>query len=1359
MNAVVIIALTNAVLGAGMFAVVAACKSRIRNPAVLHWLWILVLLKLLTPPLLSPQWALLPAVKPAAGYSAHKTISRQRNPTAASNQQLGRKIESRPSYPVQPQGFVDHPAPNRVPYSAARPDGLRRVVTASVSSPLLLVWVVWGTGTLLLWGLSAWRISRLQRYLRFAQEAPAEVQQTTALLAERLGLRRCPRVWQVPGRVSPMLWAFIGPVRIVVPSELFSELDESARQTLLLHELVHYRRGDQWIRWLELVALGLYWWYPIAWLLRREIRLAEELACDACVVSQRPTDRRAYAEMLVRTLAFLSSDNLPSLATGVGTTGSIEKRVRKIMHSAFEVRVSRRMKVVLGLVAIFFVPFAPILIRAQNATVKTSAARNATATAPGDSAEAVQAAGNNAGPVDELLGTIVNDEGQAVAGAEVNAFFDGQRVDRVIKTNELGQFRIPRSWRPDDPHDSHAVLIVRQGDTGLGWLGLGRLPMRDAASQKPAAANDSFRIVLLPRTQTVRGTLVDPEGKPLSDVRVAVDWLTDAANHGVNQYGVGDEELGAAATDRNGTFVIRLPAGASGSLEPQHLDWQRTGIAIKSDTRDLGRIMLARAGRIQGRVVDAATGKPLASQQVFAQAQDSSQVAQGFVSFGWAMTDREGQYVIGGLSPGQFNVMFSGSVPRGVEQPSLTAPAVEGVDVSAARPAQADFRAGTGRRLSGKVLDSESGKPLAKISVGYYGPARPNSGSACMIVRTKADGTFEFRVPPGVSRIYIADGGRGRHSESDRTLEVPADRDLVDVVLQAGHKDVSGRAVKEMVATAETKELAQSDKVRALQDREPYKLHVTLRTPAGRKVNRVDARVVHKGSQHTYQWVALSATGNEIPFPRDNDGRTSFLLIDADGYATARSAEFVVRERMPNLAVELVPEVPAPVRGRVVDEAGKAVDGVRVRIARLVYGNEQIFPWGLEYTTGNDGQFEIKHARMGDRIQVRIDKPGTGGAESDWMSLEGKEPRILPDLRVGPPDQEVGGIVRDYDGFAVENARVIHTGEPRVETMTDADGKFRLAGLPTGSVDLTIESVGFPRDVRQARAGRLDNEIHVNRIGAQDENDYQVNVTLRPRDGQEVPQVTMFFCVENGDWLMKMSERTGNTHTIGFARNVRRNKGKQFAVVIAADGYARPKPVIVPNKKGPQAIVIDLEPAAPVALRGRVVDDAGRPVADARIGLSILLNDQATDEPWRFFNSQEKLPVTDVGGKFEIPGILRNSRVAVYINKPGYSGVWSDRVVTEKPDDIELPALRLLPATGELSGRVVDEQGRLVPDATVTVHDLGSTVANTDAQGRFRLQKVPNREIWLRVQAESGEWSQKITPDAADLNVKLQSRQ
>ena len=241
---------------------------------------------------------------------------------------------------------------------------------------------------------------------------------------------------------------------------------------------------------------------------------------------------------------------------------------------------------------------------------------------------------------------------------------------------------------------------------------------------------------------------------------MAVDWLTDAANHGVNQYGIGEEDLGSVMTDRNGTFDIRLPKGVRGALEPHDLDWQRTRIAIKPDTGDLGRIMLARAGRIQGRVVDAGTGKPLASQQVIAQAQDTSHVAQGFVMFGGAVTDREGRYAIGGLSPGKFNVLFGGNVPRGSDQPSLTAPAVEGVEVSVERPAQADFVASTGHRLSGKVLDSNSGKPLAKISVGCYGPARPNSGRR--LYDGANEGRWDIRIPRPARRDQ--DFCRGRRS-------------------------------------------------------------------------------------------------------------------------------------------------------------------------------------------------------------------------------------------------------------------------------------------------------------------------------------------------------------------------------------------------------------------------------------------------------------------------------------------------------------------------------------------------------------------------------------------------------------------
>ena len=1349
MNACLVLVLTNAVIATGLFAIVFACKSRIRNPAVLHMLWIVVLLKLLTPPLWSPQWAWLPASESAAAPFAETTVVRNVDSQIALDLQSLPTTERQSSNPVQSVGVVDHSSEVQSPTSAALSAGSLRVMASSVS-PLLLAVIVWGAGAILWWGLSIGRIVRLQRCLRFAQEAPVEIQHTTAVLAQQLGLRRVPRVWLVPGRVSPMLWTFCGPALIIVPSELFDELDEPARETLLLHELAHYRRGDHWVRWLELVSLGLYWWHPIVWLLRREIRLAEELACDACVVSQRPADKRAYAEMLVYTVAFLSSAEAPAVATGVGTKSNLEGRLRKIMSSTINARVAGRVKVLEGALAILVLPLAPVLVRAQRADVnKTDPPRKApnSASALTEKQKSVE---KPAVPADELLATVVDEKGKPVAGAEVTGFLDVRPLDLKLQTDSAGQFRIPRSWHSDDNYDPQAILIVRQGKERLGWLDLQSLRTPASKKQRAAAAPASaLEIVLYPRTRMVRGMFVDPDGKPLSQVRVMVDALWQGNHFGINHYHVEKDELGAATTDQTGSFVLQLPSGTDASLEPEHPDWLRTRIVLKRDVNDLGRITLGRAGRIHGRVVDASTNKPLSGQRVFAQAQGDKQGVRDFIMYGSAETDLDGKYVIGGISPGRFNVLVGGSVPKTPNEPSLTAKAIEGLDVVLGKPVQANFELTTGRRLSGKVVDVETEQPVAKIHVGYYGPARPNSGAACLMVRTKADGSFEFRVPPGVSKVYVASGDRQPAVDSHRTLEVPADRDLVDIVLQAGLKS---RNSFDAVAV---EELATEFKPAERDQPAAYKVRVKLQTPEGKNVNQADARTVFRGSQYTSTWTALSSTGYEIGFNPNEDGRTAFLMINANGFATARSTEFVVRKKMPDLQVQLTPEVRVPVRGRVVDEAGKAVAAARVRIARSIYGREKEFPWGLEYSTDNDGRFEIKHARLGDRIRVHIDKPGSGGVETDWYLLSGTEPLVLPDLRVGKANQDVGGVVQAPNGFPVANAKVIHTTEPRMATTTDANGKFQMSGLPTGTLFLTIESAGVPRYVCSAQAGKLDNRLIINQTSKQDDADYRATITLKPRDGKEITHMMILYGVENGELLSWRPDVGGNSHSIGFAGEARRHKGQNFAVVVAAEGYAQSKPFIIPNQRNPNSIVIDLDPAPTVTLRGRVVDEAGQPVSEARVGLSVAVNDHASYEPWRYWGLTEKVPRTDADGKFEIPGILRNSRVAVYINKAGYSGVWSERITVEKPQDIQYPELRLPAATGVFSGRVVDEQGRPVADAAVDVLDIGHIKTQTDNEGRFRLDKAPNRETWLRVTSESGEWTQKLTPDATDLKVQL----
>jgi beta-lactamase regulating signal transducer with metallopeptidase domain len=138
----------------------------------------------------------------------------------------------------------------------------------------------------------------------------------------------------MPGVWSPLLWAVAGCPRLLLPAGLLSRLDNEQRATLLAHELAHYYRRDHWVRCLEFVATGLYWWLPIVWWVRRELSDAEEECCDAWVVWALPQAAKAYASALVETLDFLSGSQpaLPPVASGLGRLPLLRRRLTMIMR-------------------------------------------------------------------------------------------------------------------------------------------------------------------------------------------------------------------------------------------------------------------------------------------------------------------------------------------------------------------------------------------------------------------------------------------------------------------------------------------------------------------------------------------------------------------------------------------------------------------------------------------------------------------------------------------------------------------------------------------------------------------------------------------------------------------------------------------------------------------------------------------------------------------------------------------------------------------------------------------------------------------------------------------------------------------
>jgi beta-lactamase regulating signal transducer with metallopeptidase domain len=293
MDSLLRIALSNAVYAA-ILAPLAAVISRLlpRRPALGHALWVLVLIKLLTPPI----WTFdLPSF---------------RTPTPAAT-------EATSSLPVVAS---DHSR-------TSVPSGTPRAQPRLNISPSVALTSIWAAGSLFCAVVIVLRLWRFKRILRFATPASQETQHQAQDISSRIGLQASPPIVFLPGPVCPMLFGAFGQARILLPSALWDRLSPAQQSRLLAHELAHLHRGDHWVRLLEVLATVAYWWNPFLWWSRRELHVAEEACCDACVAWAFPTECHEYASALIEAIDFASRPPLPALASGVGHFRTLERRL------------------------------------------------------------------------------------------------------------------------------------------------------------------------------------------------------------------------------------------------------------------------------------------------------------------------------------------------------------------------------------------------------------------------------------------------------------------------------------------------------------------------------------------------------------------------------------------------------------------------------------------------------------------------------------------------------------------------------------------------------------------------------------------------------------------------------------------------------------------------------------------------------------------------------------------------------------------------------------------------------------------------------------------------------------------------
>lgn len=390
MSALLQIGLINAAVATVLACAVALIGRRVRQPALMHALWIIVLVKLVTPPVFE-----IPVEVP---FSLHgvKSIAARLSAGAVEDSSAARvgsvsafdspknrllSDNDRSAASVKPAaGPIAEPASASPGTAAAGLIRFRSILMVSLGwilthSVVLLasVWLAGAAGWFLLQGYTAFKFSRR---LALATLACDELQQQADELARSMGLAYRPPVMIVRDVISPMLWGVGRNTRLLFPVNLLARLDIAARETLIAHELAHFRRGDHWVRAFELFVSGIYWWNPVLWWARREIEIAEEECCDAWVIEQFPATPRSYAEALLETIDFLSEAALvlPPAAVGAGHIPFLRRRLTAIMRGVAPKKMTLRAWLAVAVAALLSLPWHPGLTtgtrRAAASTVR-----------------------------------------------------------------------------------------------------------------------------------------------------------------------------------------------------------------------------------------------------------------------------------------------------------------------------------------------------------------------------------------------------------------------------------------------------------------------------------------------------------------------------------------------------------------------------------------------------------------------------------------------------------------------------------------------------------------------------------------------------------------------------------------------------------------------------------------------------------------------------------------------------------------------------------------------------------------------------------------------------------------------------
>lgn len=740
------------------------------------------------------------------------------------------------------------------------------------------------------------------------------------------------------------------------------------------------------------------------------------------------------------------------------------------------------------------------------------------------------------------FGKVLGADQKPIAGAQVT-------LKTSVAADPRSRFRI--AIEPES-QDTFEAVTGAEGRFDLGNLPTGRYdltargrgwaPLTVPNLEVPEGnrATDLGTLVLA-RGVALEGFVVDAAGKPVAAAEIHLDDVGDPFPFRRLEEG-GEPD---ALSGLDGFFRIEdLRAGSTVDLSASRSGYapgEAQGVQVPADPPV--RITLQAVGAVSGRVVDP-DGKAIAGASVHVEMRPRA--SRGFMAYHGAplfdQSDAEGNFRIADVIPGP--------VGLNAQAPGWQAGSVADLEVRGGEEKRGvEIVLSPAAVLEGRVL-SPSGRPLPGAEVQLPPGAMMRRGG---FHRTGTDGDGHYvldSLPPGPLTVEAT---HPDHGTARRQVELRVGENSLDITLEGGN-EVSGRVIDD----------------------------------AGTPVAGAEV------------WLASSAAFQPFSTMSQGDGSFRFAAVADGSYqAGVDKTGFARAERVP------------------VTVDGSSVTGIELRLTKggaivgRITGVEiadlarvQVQARGRGMPSGGrvepDGSYRIDHLGEGE-WRVRAELPGTGLYAEGVARLEpgASEARLDLDMEHG---LELSGQVR-RNGAPVAGEPLFLEGPQRTMGETDADGRFRFQGLPSGSYKLWV---GGRSGLRHEETVELqaDRDVTID-IPAADVAGRVVDAA----DGSPLADVAIQLLAADGDRAsgQAQSDSRGAFVLRGVAEGTWRVRAQ-------ADGYAPAETTVRVDGADPAEIEISLRATEGVTLQVAtatglpprtlfyvVLDGAGRKAGDGTV--------------------------------------------------------------------------------------------------------------------------------------------------------------